>query len=103
MESNQKIKNRLGSIYISLISLLAILGFFFNGLVVMDIVDILLVLALFILLQKEILNLKNLCILSIFVGAIVLVSCKGITVIMSIWLIIYSIISLITIKNDIDI
>lgn len=99
MENNQKIKNKLGTIYISLISLLAILGVFFNGIVVMDIVDILLVLALFILLQKEILNLKTLCILSILVGGIVLVSSKGVTVIMSIWLIIYSIISLNTIKK----
>ena len=99
MENNQKIKNKLGTIYISLISLLAILGVFFNGIVVMDIVDILLVLALFILLQKEILNLKTLCILSILVGGIVLVISKGVTVIMSIWLIIYSIISLNTIKK----
>ena len=103
MENNQKIKNRLGTIYISLIILLAFLGFFVNGITVMDIADILLVLALFILLQTKLIKLKTLCILSILVGAIVLVSCKGITVIMSIWLIIYSIISLTKIKNDIDI
>ena len=103
MENNQKIKNRLGTIYISLIILLAILGFFFNGITVMDIVDILLVLALFILLQTKLINLKTLCILSIIIGAIVLATCKGISVIMSIWLIIYSIISLTKIKNDVDI
>jgi hypothetical protein len=103
MEDYQKIKNRLGTIYLSLIILIAVLAFLNNWITITDIIDILLVLTLFILLQKNIIKLKLLCILSIIIGIIVLLTCRGLSIFMSLWLIIYSIISLTKIKKDVDI
>lgn len=110
MDNNQKIKNRLGSIYISLMLFIGIGGVLFLGITIVDIVVFLLSLTLFILLQKKLVKLNTLCILSIIVGAIgvlcyivVLHSLDSLYSILLIWLVIYSIISLVKIKDNIDI
>ena len=49
----QKIKNRLGTIYISLIILIVFLALTSVGIKILDIIDILLLIDMFVLLQKS--------------------------------------------------
>ena len=104
MERIQKIKNRLGSIYIAIFAF-TLLKIVARGLAIIDIVLLVLYVGSFIALQKKVLSIKNQCILSIVDGGILLAVYykEEIMLILSAWLIIYSIISLIKIKNDEDI
>lgn len=99
VDETQKIKNRLGTIYICLVVLIAFLALTSGAIRIIEIIDIALVVILFILLQTRDLKLMPLCIASIVVGLIALLTCKGISIIMAIWLIIYSIIALTKIKK----
>ena len=99
VDETQKIKNRLGTIYICLAVLIAFLALTSGGIGIIEIINIALVVILFILLQTQTLKLMPLCIASIVVGLIILLTCKGISIIMAIWLIIYSIIALTKIKK----
>ncbi len=99
MDETQKIKNRLGTIYICLAVLIAFLALTSSGIGIIEFINIALVVILFILLQTQTLKLMPLCIASIVVGLIIFLTCKGLTIIMAIWLIIYSIIVLTKIKK----
>lgn len=99
MDEGQKIKNRLGTIYICLAILIAFLALTSGEIRIIEIINIALVVILYILLQTKALKLMPLCIASIVVGLITLLTCKGISIIMAIWLIIYSIIVLTKIKK----
>ncbi len=99
MDEGQKIKNRLGTIYICLAILIAFLALTSGEIRIIEIINIALVVILYILLQTKALKLMPLCIASIVVGLITLLTCKGISIIMAIWLIIYSIIALTKIKK----
>ena len=99
MDETQKIKNRLGTIYICLADLIAFLALTSSGIGIIEFINIALVVILFILLQTQTLKLMPLCIASIVVGLIIFLTCKGLTIIMAIWLIIYSIIVLTKIKK----
>ncbi len=95
----QKIKNRLGTIYISLIILIVFLALTSVGIKILDIIDILLLIDMLVLLQKKLVKLKTLCIMSIVFGLIIVFTCKGISIILAVWLVIYASISLVKIKN----
>lgn len=99
VDEGQKIKNRLGTIYICLAILIAFLALTSGEIRIIEIINIALVVILYILLQTKALKLMPLCIASIVVGLITLLTCKGISIIMAIWLIIYSIIALTKIKK----
>lgn len=99
MGEAQKIKNRLGTIYICLAVLIAFLALTSGAIRLIEIINIALVVILFISLQTKALKLMPLCIASIVVGLITLLTCRGISIIMAIWLIIYSIIALTKIKK----
>lgn len=94
-----KLKNRLGTIYICLVTLIAFLALTSGAIRIIEIIDIALVVILFMLLQTKALKLMPLCIASIVVSLITLLTCKSISIIMAIWLIIYSIIVLTKIKK----
>lgn len=95
----QKVKNRLGTLYISLIILIAFLALISGGIKIIEIIDILLLIVMFILLQKKLVNLKTLCIMSIVFGLVVVFTCKGISILLAAWLVIYASISLVKTKN----
>ena len=95
----QKVKNRLGTLYISLIILIAFLALTSGGIKIIEIIDILLLIVMFILLQKKLVNLKTLCIMSIVFGLVVVFTCKGISILLAAWLVIYASISLVKTKN----
>lgn len=104
MEQLQKIKNRLGSIYISILAFI-IFKIFVQGLAIFDVILLVTYIGMFISLQKKLLKLNIQCILSIIAG--ILLACtylqEEIMIILAAWLIIYSIISLKRIKNNTDI
>ena len=103
MEKIQKIKNRLGSIYISILAFMG-LKIIVKGLAITDIVLLVVYIGLFILLQAKLLNIKIQCILSVVAGILLAIFySEEIMILLSIWLIIYSIISLNKIKNNTDI
>ena len=103
MEKIQNIKNRLGSIYISILAFMG-LKIIVKGLAITDIVLLVVYIGLFILLQAKLLNIKIQCILSVVAGILLAIFCsEEIMILLSIWLIIYSIISLNKIKNNTDI
>ena len=100
MNIQQKIINRLGTIYISLIAFIVILEILLNGLSIFDIINLLLVLLLFILLQTKLINLNIQCILSTIIGIVIFVTGEAITILMALWLAIYSTISFFKLKKD---
>ena len=106
MEQLQKIKNRLGSIYISILAF-TILKILMNGLAIYDIIMIITYTGLFVALQKKLVNLNIQCILSIIAGLLLTILYLGkngdLMIILAIWLIIYSMLSLKKIKNSTDI
>lgn len=79
-----KLKNRLGTIYICLVTLIAFLALTSGAIRIIEIIDIALVVILFMLLQTKALKLMPLCIASIVVSLITLLICKSISIIMAI-------------------
>ncbi len=104
MEQIQKIKNRLGSIYIAILAFTA-LKIIVQGLEITDIVLLVAYIGLFISLQTKLLNIKIQCILSIVAGILLIVIYypEEIMILLSAWLIVYSIISLSKLKKNTDI